>query len=157
MADLMRLHASCVCLAQKGILIRGKPGSGKSDLALRLIDEPGYGMGDTALRAALVADDQVEIYKSGDSLLARAPEILAGLLEIRGLGIVRCHAIASAPLALVVDLDGQADRLPGFGEQTVSFLGLSLPVLYLPSALASAPARVRAALAIVGNPSRLRA
>ena len=157
MADLMRLHASCVCMEAKGILIRGKPGSGKSDLALRLIDEPGYGIGDTALRAALVADDQVEIRKSGDALVASAPETLAGLLEIRGLGIVRCDAVASAALALVVDLDGHAERLPGFGEQTASFLGLSLPVLYLPSAFASAPARVRAALAIVGNPSRLRA
>lgn len=157
MADRMRLHASCVCMEGKGILIRGKPGSGKSDLALRLIDEPGYGIGEVQSHAALVADDQVELYKMGEALVASAPETLAGLLEIRGLGIVRCAAIASAPLALVVDLDGHADRLPGFGEQTASFLGLSLPVLYLPSAFASAPARVRAALAIIGNPSRLRA
>lgn len=157
MAERMRLHASCVCMEGKGILIRGKPGSGKSDLALRLIDEPGYGISDVQSHAALVADDQVELCKTGDALVASAPETLAGLLEIRGLGIVRCEAIPSATLALVVDLDGHADRLPGFGEQTASFLGLSLPVLYLPSAFASAPARVRAALAIIGNPSRLRA
>lgn len=157
MADLIRLHASCVSIGANGILIRGKSGSGKSDLALRLMDEPGYGISDDLTRAALVADDQVEIRKSGNALLASAPEILQGLLEIRGLGIVRCAAIPSARLALVVDLDGHADRLPGFGGQTVGFLGLSLPVLYLSSALASAPARVRAALAIIGNPSRLRA
>jgi HPr kinase/phosphorylase len=157
MADLLRLHASCVRLGAQGVLIRGKPGSGKSDLALRLMDEPGYGMGEALLRAQLVADDQVEIRKSGERLVASAPETLAGLLEIRGLGIVRFPWAPSADLSLIVDLDGQAERLPGFGGQTTSLLGLPLPILYLPSSLASAPARVRAALAVIGNPSRLRA
>lgn len=157
MADQMRLHASCVCLEGCGILIRGKPGSGKSDLALRLIDEPGYGGSGNLARAELVADDQVEIRKSANTLVASAPQTLAGLLEIRGLGIVRRANLEKASLALVVDLDATAERLPGFGEQTASFLGVPLPILYLPSALASAPARVRAALAILANPALLRA
>lgn len=157
MFDRLRLHASCVSFGGRAVLIRGKSGSGKSDLALRLMDEPGWGIGDDRLCAELVADDQVEITKSGDRLLASAPDALAGLLEIRGLGIVRCKFASDAALVLIVDLDATAERLPGFGRQTETLLDLPLPVLYLGESHLSAPARVRAAMAIVGNPALLRA
>jgi len=79
-------------------LLLGKPGSGKSDLALRLLDR-GF---------VLVADDRVEVLDG----IARAPAPLAGLLEVRGLGIVCLPALPQVALALVVELDGPGERLP---------------------------------------------
>ncbi len=157
MHERMRVHATCVEIEGRGVLIRGKPGSGKSDLALRLMDMPGCGIGEVPWQARLVADDQVEIFRVGEKLVAQAPEQLAGLLEIRGLGIVRVKPVASVPLVLVVDLDGLAERLPGFGSDTADFLGKRLPLLYLSPFAASAVARLRAGLQLVLNQRLLHA
>jgi len=98
----MNIHATCVVYKRRGILIVGKSGSGKSDLALRLI----------ALGARLVADDRADLAVRNGALVATPPKIIAGLLEVRGVGIVETPHAASARIALVVDLSGSVERLP---------------------------------------------
>lgn len=97
------LHASAVAFDGKGVLIRGPAGSGKSCLCASLIDAQG---------AQLVADDRVHLDKTGDGVHLRAHENLAGLLEIRGVGLLRLPYLASAPLALVVDLAATPQAVP---------------------------------------------
>jgi len=140
------LHGTCILLNGRGVLILGAPGSGKSDLALRLMDAPGWGAGAIAMDARLVADDQVFLRREADRLIAAAPPALAGLIEIRGLGIVRVEAAPEAPLALVVQLVPAAaiERLPE--RSTLTLLGLEIPRVEIDPSAASAPARVRAAL-----------
>jgi serine kinase of HPr protein (carbohydrate metabolism regulator) len=135
------VHASCVAFDGNAILLRGPSGSGKSDLALRLIHDG----------AALVADDQVileaAVTAAGDRrLMASAPAALAGLLEVRGIGIVRCDAVGSAAIRLVIDLDADAaiERLPQ--AETCALLGIDLPRFTLRPFEASAPAKMRVAL-----------
>ena len=98
------MHATCVAVGDAGLLLRGPPGAGKSDLALRLIDGG----------ARLVADDQTELRTEGGRLLARAPEVLAGKLEVRGLGILDLDHRDEVPVCLLVDLTPGRDpeRLP---------------------------------------------
>ncbi len=122
-----QVHASCVARDGEGVLLLGPSGAGKSDLALRL------------LRAGcrLVADDRVEIAAGW----AAAPVALAGLLEVRGLGILRLPYLARARLVLAVDLGGIGARLPA-GDAMEG----SLPLLRLDAAGASAPDRVLMAL-----------
>lgn len=128
----MRLHASCAARAttQGGdaILLLGPPGSGKSDFLLRLLKH-GF---------ALVADDQVIIEDGA----ARPPESLAGLLEVRGLGLFRLPYLASAQLRLVIQLGRSENRLPVPRIHAV----LSLPEITLDPALISAPERAALAL-----------
>lgn len=97
------VHASAVALDDRGLLILGSTGSGKSGLALRLM----------TFGARLVADDRVALVRRGDRLLASAPPALFGLIEARGVGILRAAALAEAELALAVDLDAApAARMP---------------------------------------------
>lgn len=112
-------HASCVLLFGQGILIRGKSGSGKSQLALRLIMGEG---------ACLVADDQVLLKPLNDRLIATAPDPIAGLLEVRGQGILRVQHEPRAVCRLVVDLLPVANipRLPEQFELTTSIAGVEL-------------------------------
>ena len=125
----MRFHASCAARDGHGVLLLGPSGSGKSDLLLRLVDR-GF---------ALVADDQVEVEEG----VARAPAALAGLIEVRGLGVLRLPWVASAPLALMVVLgEGQGERLP----EPVRDPRLGLPRVSLDPWAASAPLRVSLAL-----------
>lgn len=130
-----RVHASCVSLADGGVLIRGRPGSGKSDLALRLIDGGGR----------LVADDQVLIERRGPDLIARAPVRLHGLIEVRGIGILELDAV-EATLNLAVDcVDEGIERLPEI--EMCEFLGLPLRLIRIDPRQPSAAAAVRLALA----------
>jgi HPr kinase/phosphorylase len=119
-----------------GVVLLGPSGAGKSDLALRLIDSG----------ATLVADDQVHIEAAETCLLGRAAEALAGLLEVRGLGILRLPYRAASPLGLVVELDRDETlaRLPS--RSTYSLLGTDLRYLRLDPREASADAKVRVAL-----------
>ena len=138
MDDTANLHGTCIALGESGVLLRGPAGAGKSDLALRLIEDG----------ARLVADDRVEISRTGDIVMARAPAALAGLLEVRGLGIVRLapdRVCAAVPLRLVVDLLPGADfnRLPP--PQQADLLGLALDLIGIEPFTASAPAKVRIA------------
>lgn len=130
------IHGTAVILCGAGILLRGPSGSGKSDLALRLIDGG----------AALVADDRVVLSREGADIVAAAPDTIAGRLEVRGLGIVRLPAAGPAPLRLVADLvaPGDVERLPKARETVL--LGVALPVLSLAPFEASAPAKIRLAL-----------
>lgn len=98
----MQVHGSCAARAGAGVLLIGPPGCGKSDLLLRLLDR-GF---------VLVADDRVEI----DDGVARAPAALAGLLEIRGLGIIRLPHLAAVRLALAARLAAgqEVERLPAY-------------------------------------------
>ena len=123
----MNLHGSCAARDGYGVVLLGPPGSGKSDLLLRLLDH-GF---------VLVADDRVEVSDGH----ARAPGPLAGLLEVRGLGILHLPYAASAPVTLAVEL-GLGDRLPCPARHPV----LDVPLVRVDPAVASAPARVGLAL-----------
>jgi len=125
------IHASCVSIDGRGVLIRGASGSGKSRLAhLMILRAPLY-----RRAATLVADDRVLVETRGGTLIARCPDSLAGLLEVRGLGIVRAPFLPEIGLALVLDLlpAEQVPRLPDTAESRVEIGGISLPRLKAPS------------------------
>lgn len=149
MAEPVTIHASCVALGDMGILIEGAPGSGKSDLVLRLIDEPGYGCADTLLRGRLVADDQTLIERRGNDLIASSPKPIAGLFEIRGQGIVKVHHLCDVKLALAVKLApaSEIERMPEASFRHIA--GVALRAIAIDPGKASAPARIRAALTAV--------
>jgi len=132
----MPVHGTCVAIDGIGVLIQGKPGSGKSDLALRLVDGG----------ALLVADDQVVLTPDQGRLFAAAPPSIAGRLEVRGLGIVAIPAVTGAALGLVVELvpPGAIDRMPE--RAAWSWDGISIPLIRLASFEASAAAKVRLAV-----------
>ena len=142
------IHGTCLAIGGRGLLLVGKPGTGKSDLALRLIDQNGSGLSGTLREARLVADDQVAIHRRGGSLFASAPAALAGKLEIRGLGIAELPVVPEARLDLAVRLTPAAEieRLPDLGRSRMEILGLAVPLILLDPQSASAPARLRAAL-----------
>jgi serine kinase of HPr protein (carbohydrate metabolism regulator) len=128
-------HGTCIIVAGAGVLLRGPSGSGKSDLAFRLIEA-----GD----AILVADDQTELGRAGKSLNASPPPRLAGLIEVRGLGILTRPYHRSCPIDLVIDLVDRDDapRLPEL--ETVEILDVAIPRYQLCAFDASAPAKVKA-------------
>ncbi|MFQ5785696.1 MAG: HPr kinase/phosphorylase [Alphaproteobacteria bacterium] len=131
-----QIHGTCVDLDGTGVLLRGPSGSGKSDLALRLVDRG----------ARLVADDRVVITAAGDGVMASAPPRLAGLLEVRGLGIVRLPSVERSRIGLVVDLAG-----PGAGERlpesaSCEVLGVRLRNLRLDPFAVSTVAKLRLAV-----------
>ena len=143
------LHATCLDIDGMGVLIQGRPGAGKSDLALRLIDEPGTGiLGRPPKTARLVADDQVVIRRLAAGLIASPPEKLQGLIEIRGLGILKIPNCPETILRLIVTLKRMDDieRLPEPTDMMGKILGTWLPRIFLDPRSASAPARLRAAL-----------
>jgi len=138
------VHATCVALRAgrnwRGILLRGPSGAGKSDLALRLVEGG----------SRLVADDQTALVRQGRGLVATPPGTLAGLLEVRGVGIVklgRSQLLVRATIALLVDLvpPDRIERLPDRARETL--FGVDLPVVALAPFEASAPAKLRLALA----------
>ena len=115
------IHATTVSHQGRGLLICGPSGSGKSALALQMM----------ALGADLVADDQTELTRDGARLIARAPAALHGLIEARGVGILRATAVAQAEIVLVADLSQPAQgRLPP--HQNVTLLGLTLDLVFPP-------------------------
>ncbi|WP_419731070.1 HPr kinase/phosphorylase [Lichenicola sp.] len=139
---VITLHGSCGVLRDQAVLLLGRPGSGKSDLLLRLIDR-GF---------SLVADDQVTIREG----LATPPPSLAGLVEVRGLGLLRIAHTAPAGLVLVLALDDQAaaEALPGpiadADDRRMPWprrhRRLGLPMLRIDPFQASAPLKVEIAL-----------
>ena len=136
------LYGTSVAIGGEGVLLQGPSGSGKSDLALRLIDEG----------ARLVSDDQTEVQRSGNDLTMRAPLALAGLIEARGLGIMRVPHLAEAPLRLVVELasDVAIERLPYARHRTIE--GVAVPVIALDPRAASASAKLRLAMKALAAP-----
>jgi HPr kinase/phosphorylase len=142
------IHGTCLAIGADGVLLLGKPGAGKSDLALRLIDQPGTGLSGLMRGARLVADDQVRVRRAGAGLIASAPAALANRLEIRGLGIATLAALPEIALRLAVRLTPSAEieRLPDLAAARMDILGIALPLILLDPSAASAPARLRAAL-----------
>jgi serine kinase of HPr protein (carbohydrate metabolism regulator) len=141
--DPYRLHATCLAVAGIGVLLRGPSGSGKSDLALRLIDGG----------AELVGDDQVLVAARDGRLTAAPHPNLAGLLEVRGLGILSIPYRPSVVVQLIVALGGHApERLPEPQHEEIQ--GISLPSVALNAFEASAPAKVRLAAGRLASDSR---
>ena len=133
---MLRVHATCIAIDGRGILLRGPSGSGKSDLALRLIDEG----------ALLVSDDQVILTEADGGLTASAPATIAGRMEVRGIGIVSMPHLPQVGLTLVVDLVAAAkiERMP---EAACCRLGgVDLPAIALAPFEPSAPAKLRLAV-----------
>jgi len=133
------LHASTVAIDGRAVLITGPSGSGKSDLALRLLDR-GF---------TLVSDDQTIVKRSGDRLIATAPPTIAGKLEIRGIGIIEMEREDTAPVALVVELTSDIQRLPDDSRER-PILGVSVPLISIDALTASAPSKVALALDRMG-------
>ncbi|MES2472075.1 MAG: aldolase [Pseudomonadota bacterium] len=136
----INIHASCVALGGKGVLLLGASGAGKSDLALRLIDDG----------AVLVADDRTLLFVKNGALHAKAPPSIQGLLEIRGLGIVELPARPSVKLALAVTLGREGARLPVlrfYQPSSALKTNTKLPQIALNPHFASTPAKIRSALA----------
>lgn len=137
------IHGTCVLVLGIGVLLRGPSGSGKSDLALRLIEAGAH----------LVADDRVDLRWEGEQLMARAPERLRGVLEVRGVGLVTMPHVETTALALVVDLV-PPDRIERLPDPTVAPLcGGSLPRLTLAPFEVSAAAKLKAAVAALASGS----
>jgi serine kinase of HPr protein (carbohydrate metabolism regulator) len=141
---MLLVHGTTIAIKGVGILIRGPSGSGKSDLALRLMDEG----------ARLVADDQTRLSAHKGRLWASSPASIAGLMEVRGLGIVTLPHKAKARLGLVVDLVAEADieRLPD--PDDVEFLEIRVMRVALAAFHASSSAKVRLAAALAKHDSR---
>ena len=133
------VHASTVAIDGRAVLITGPSGSGKSDLALRLIDR-GF---------ILVGDDQTIVRRDGERLVASAPARIAGKLEVRGIGIIEMETASDLPVALLVELTSEIERLPE-DNRTSAILGVSLPLVSIDAQAASAPAKVALALDRIG-------
>jgi HPr kinase/phosphorylase len=140
-ADSAIVHATAVAIGGRAVLLRGPSGSGKSDLALRLIDAG----------ACLVSDDYSQLRRENDAILVRAPEPISGLIEVRGIGILRVETLAEAPVALIADLVApqHIERLPEPRSETI--FGLSIPAVEIAPFEASAPAKLRFALAALSG------
>jgi serine kinase of HPr protein (carbohydrate metabolism regulator) len=128
------IHASTVAIGGYAVLIEGPSGAGKSDLALRLIDRG----------AVLVSDDYTILARADDRLLASAPATIAGRMEIRGVGIISVTHVEPVPVALLIRLGAQVERLPEPAPRC--FEGVLVPAITLDPREASAPIKVELAL-----------
>lgn len=128
------LHATTVAIDGQAVVIEGPSGAGKSDLALRLIDRG----------AVLVSDDRTLLVRDGDRLIARAPATMAGRIEIRGLGLAVVAHVGTAPVALIVRLAGEDQRLPERRVRRIA--GITVRELTLDPHRPSAPIKVEWAL-----------
>ncbi|MBI1386157.1 MAG: hypothetical protein GC150_14725 [Rhizobiales bacterium] len=154
------MHASCLAIDGEGVLLYGPSGVGKSDLALRLISQRHAIMG-FGREVQLVADDRVVLAVGGATegpgageLLASAPQTLAGLLEVRGIGILRLKCLDRVVVRLavrLVDHRARVERMPDPDAHAV-LLGFRVPQIVLYAHEASAPTKVIAALLAVVRP-----
>jgi HPr kinase/phosphorylase len=130
-----QIHATAVAIDGRGILLLGPSGAGKSDLALRLIDRG----------AKLIADDRVDLVDDGNRVVLSAPARIKGLIEVRGLGILRFANVA-APLVLAIELvgAGAVERLPEPDAEL--FCGYKVPLIRLNPFELSSPIKVELAL-----------
>ncbi len=129
-----RLHATSVAIDGVAVLIEGASGSGKSDLALRLIDRG----------ATLVSDDQTLVVRAGKLLIARAPTTIAGQIEVRGIGIVAMPHVDDVPVGLLVRVDGAVERMPERRARKIA--GIDVRQFAVDPFHASAPIKVELAL-----------
>ncbi|MEA1071352.1 HPr kinase/phosphatase C-terminal domain-containing protein [Sphingomonas sp. LY29] len=133
------LHATSVAIDGRAVLLSGPSGSGKSDLALRLLDR-GF---------RLVSDDRTIVRKEGGMLVASAPDTIRGKLEVRGIGIVDVPPAEDTAVALVVELTGTMERLPDDSRER-TILGIAVPLVSIDATTASAPSKVAIALDRLG-------
>jgi HPr kinase/phosphorylase len=138
---MINVYATCVEMAGSGVLLRGPPGSGKSDLALRIVDGGGR----------LVADDQTLLRRVGEAIVASAPASIAGRIEARGIGILAVPSIPEATVRLVVDMVSPSgiERLPEPGR--CRYLDCTLPLIAVAPFEASAAAKIRFALGALAS------
>lgn len=129
------VHASCVAIDGVAVLIEGRSGVGKSDLALRLIDRG----------ARLVSDDYTILLRRDGTLIAQPPATLAGRIEVRGIGIVEMEHVTDVPVGLIVAIVEAPPRMPGEGRRR-RIAGVDLREIALPSLEPSAPLKVELAL-----------
>ncbi|HET7083493.1 MAG TPA: hypothetical protein VFI23_01890 [Rhizomicrobium sp.] len=140
MAEQANIHASCVAIGNLGVLLLGPSGAGKSDLALRLIDAG----------ARLVSDDRTILFLARGALHAKAPASIKGLLEVRGLGIIKMPVRANVKIALAVKLGREGDRLPVpdiYHAPRSLPPAAKVPQIALDARFASTQAKIRLALA----------
>lgn len=133
------LHATTVAKNGRAVIISGRSGSGKSDLALRLLDR-GF---------VLVSDDQTYLRVASGKLIAAAPPTIRGKLEVRGIGIVEVASVDDVPVCLFVDLASEIERLPDDGRRRL-ILGTKIPLASIDALTASAPAKLEIALDLLG-------
>lgn len=141
MTASLLVHATTLALGDRGVLLRGVSGSGKSDLALRFLSDGSVGATRDVRR--LVADDQTMLIEDKGRVLASPPARIAGLLEVRGVGLFTVPFVAGVPVCLVVDLvgAGEVERMPPEDETTV-LLGCRIPLRKLTPFEASAPLKL---------------
>ena len=138
------VHATTVAIGGRAVLIFGRSGTGKSDLALRLIDRG----------ATLVSDDYTIVTAADGTLVTSPPATIAGKMELRGVGIIDLPHDSGVPSSLTVDLDQDPDRLPEPGTRDVA--GVAIPVITLHGLEPSAPIKVEKALLLHGLVSPCR-
>lgn len=146
MADHVDIHGTAIAVGGKGVLIRGKSGSGKSDLALRCLAVPaGFFAAEPPL---LVADDRVVVEAGPTGVMVSAPPALRGLLEVRGVGIMTMPTVEIARLALVADIvePKEIQRLPA-GLAPAEICGRAVPRMLIAPFEATAPLKLLLALA----------
>jgi len=134
---MYKMHASVVSIDGKAVLLRGPPGSGKSDLSLRLMDGG----------AELISDDYVDLHEKNGVLIAEGPKTILGMMEVRGLGLVTMPYIDHGIVFLACDLmpAERIERMPDKAEY-LQVEGLEVPLMQLDAMAASAPARIKLAL-----------
>ncbi len=138
---MTNIYASCVDIEGKGVLILGDSGSGKSDLVLRLIKEFG---------ATLVADDRTEINIINEQILASAPSILQGMLEVRGIGIINLPFCKQTQVVLAIKLVDDAKQVSRMPQDCYFEISEhKVRCFYLFGKEASVPAKIIAALTLV--------
>jgi len=144
------IHASAVLVGNRAVLIRGPSGSGKSRLAFELMLAGRVGQ---IAPATLVGDDRVHVWPQGGELMIRPAAALAGLIEVRGLGIRRCDFAPESPAGLVVDLDAaDAERLPPSEALQTRIMGILIPRIPVQQGFSGLPL-VIAALTMTANSS----
>lgn len=134
----LTIHATTVAIGTRAVLIEGPSGAGKSDLALRLIDRG----------AVLVADDRTVLTREGERLVASPPATIAGLIEVRGIGVVPLPHVGAARVVLAVDLSATVARMPE--PATRIYADVALPLIALDPFEASAPLKVELAIKVLG-------
>jgi serine kinase of HPr protein (carbohydrate metabolism regulator) len=151
MADQVDIHGTAIAVGDRSVLIRGRSGAGKSDLALRCLAVPvGYFV---ASPPRLVADDRVMVVAGPAGVLVSAPAPLRGLLEVRGVGIIRVPTVDNARLALVADIVApeEIERLPGL-LPSADICGTAVPRMLIAPFEVSAPLKLLLALAATMAP-----
>lgn len=131
---MMNIHATAICIDGRAVLLMGPSGCGKSDLAIRLIDDG----------ATLIADDRTDLRRDGDLLVAGTPKEIAGMIELRGIGLMRMDYVDGIPVELIAELIPPAERLPQ--QRFRDFLGVAVPVIRMSAFEPSSTARIRLAL-----------